>query len=226
MRSDNLDTLPVNELFETIQGEATYTGMPSTFVRLQGCEVGCPWCDTKYTWELNEANEVSLGDVLRKTASALPSFANVSVDDLVFALRSMKPRHLVITGGEPCMFDLTELSARLLNDGWTVQVETSGTELIRIDPRAWITVSPKIDMPGGRKFRADAWKRANEVKMPVGKPHDVEVLRLLIEQHGEPPVIWLQPLSMSVKATALCTEIAMANRWRISIQVHKYLGVR
>jgi hypothetical protein len=54
--SDLMQTLPVNEFFETVQGEATFTGMPSTFVRLQRCDVGCPWCDTKYTWDIDPVN--------------------------------------------------------------------------------------------------------------------------------------------------------------------------
>jgi 7-carboxy-7-deazaguanine synthase len=127
--------------------------------------------------------------------------------------------------GAPCIYDLTELSGRMIAEGWTVQVETSGTEPIRIDPRAWVTVSPRINMPGGRMFKATAWERANEIKMPVGKPADVEMLQRCIALYG-PALIWLQPLSMSLKATALCIEAARRNRWRISVQTHKYLGVR
>jgi 7-carboxy-7-deazaguanine synthase len=216
--------LPVNELFDTIQGEATFTGMPSTFVRLQGCDVGCPWCDTKYTWAIDPSQQTSLTHIIAKSDPS-PTYANVDVDQLVMALKQSYSRHLVITGGEPCMYDLTELSGRMIAEGWTVQVETSGTEPIRIDPRAWVTVSPKIDMPGGKTFRHDAWRRANEVKMPVGKQADVDRLIDLIETHG-PALVWLQPLSVSPKATALCIDAAHRNRWRISIQTHKFLGVR
>jgi 7-carboxy-7-deazaguanine synthase len=232
MRSSDL-ILPVNELFETVQGEATFTGMPSTFVRLQGCDVGCPWCDTKYTWELNHRPADPLSTIVQKVTPS-PAFAAASIDELVHALSRSQSRHLVLTGGEPCMYDLTELSSRMIDQGWTVQVETSGTEPIRIDTRAWVTVSPKIDMPGGKTFRADAWDRANEIKMPIGKPADVEALLALIHLHAlrraqenkEAPLIWLQPLSMSPKATALCIEAARRNRWRISVQTHKFLGVR
>ncbi|UGY13752.1 7-carboxy-7-deazaguanine synthase QueE [Bradyrhizobium septentrionale] len=216
--------LPVNELFETVQGEATFTGMPSMFVRLQRCDVGCPWCDTKYTWEMDPAQVVTLADIVSKTVTS-PAYASVTVDQLILTLRPSRSRHLVLTGGEPCMYDLTELSRRMIAAGWTVQVETSGTEEIRIDPRAWVTVSPKLHMPGGRTFRADAWQRANEIKMPVGKPADVETLKRCIEHYG-PALVWLQPLSMSRKATELCMDAARRNGWRISIQTHKYLGVR
>ena len=84
MRSSDL-MLPVNELFETVQGEATFTGMPSTFVRLQGCDVGCPWCDTKYTWELNHTPADPLAIILQKIEPS-PAFAAVSIDNLVHAL--------------------------------------------------------------------------------------------------------------------------------------------
>src|SRR4051812_34849549 len=101
--------LPVNELFDTIQGEATFTGMPSTFVRLQGCDVGCPWCDTKYTWAIDPSQQTSLTHIIAKSDPS-PTYANVDVDQLVMALKQSYSRHLVITGGEPCMYDLTELS--------------------------------------------------------------------------------------------------------------------
>lgn len=223
MRSSDLK-LPVNELFETVQGEATFTGMPSTFVRLQRCDVGCPWCDTKYTWQLDPAHGTTLADIVSKSDPS-PAYAEVTVDQLIMTLMPSRSRHLVLTGGEPCIYDLTELSGRMIAEGWTVQVETSGTEEIRIDPRAWVTVSPKIGMPGAKMFKADAWERANEIKMPVGKPADVEQLLRCIGLYG-PALIWLQPLSMSKKATDLCIDAARRNGWRISIQTHKFLGVR
>ena len=224
MRSSDLK-LPINELFETVQGEATFTGTPSTFVRLQRCDVGCPWCDTKYTWELDPAQAGTLADIVSK-ADPSPAYASVTIDQLMMVLMPSRSRHLVLTGGEPCMYDLTELSGRMIAEGWTVQVETSGTEPIRIHPRAWVTVSPKINMPGGRLFLADAWERANEIKYPVGKPADVEALLRCIALYGPARMIWLQPLSMSKKATALCMDVARRNGWRISIQTHKFLGVR
>src|ERR1700757_910647 len=92
--------LPLNELFETIQGEGSKTGTPSTFVRLQGCDVGCPWCDTKHTWTLE--------DVLGKTGSDT-RFAWVSVDELVRQVNLRLAKHVVLTGGEPCQYDLSAL---------------------------------------------------------------------------------------------------------------------
>ena len=218
--------IAVNEVFETIQGEAHYTGTPSVFIRLHGCDVGCPWCDTKYTWRLSEGAERPLAEILAKP-SGQPTFAWATAEELVDVVGRYRARHVVITGGEPCRFDLTELTAALAANGYTVQIETSGTEPVRVHARTWVTVSPKIDMPGGRVVRRDAVLRANELKMPVGKPADVDKLRSFLAEHqGGPQLVWLQPLSRSQKATALCIEAATANGWRVSIQTHELIGIR
>lgn len=219
--------LPVNEIFETMQGEAAFTGSPAVFVRLQGCPVGCPWCDTKHTWIVDHGRQVSLETVEAKTEDA-DTFALAGPEALALRLvRATQARHVVITGGEPALYDLRAFSAALLQQGRTVQLETSGTQDIRISPDAWVTVSPKIGMPGGLKVRADAVWRANEIKMPVGKPADVEKLKAFLAEHpGHTSLVWLQPLSQSPKATALCVQAATENGWRVSVQTHKFLGVR
>jgi 7-carboxy-7-deazaguanine synthase len=225
--------IPVNEIFETIQGEAFYAGTPSLFVRVQGCDVGCPWCDTKFTWALKDDDEHTLANVLAKTESASPVFARVSDDSIyAMAVKSLC-RHVVLTGGEPCMYDLQELTGRLLMSGKTVQIETSGTQPVRAHADTWVTVSPKVNMPGGHVVLDAAVQRANEIKMPVGKPSDIDTLRQLLarleaasEARPSSPLVWLQPLSQSPKATALCASAAHANGWRLSLQVHKYAGLR
>ena len=220
-----MNRLPINEVFETIQGEAYWTGTPAIFIRLQGCAVGCPWCDTKHTWKVDPANEVSKETMLAKTGDGA-SYALLSVDEIEALALSYRARHIVITGGEPCDFDLSDLS-ELLVQNFVVQIETSGTSKIRVSEHAFVTVSPKIGMPGGRTVRADALERADEVKMPVGKARDVEQLKqLLLSHHASTDLIWLQPLSQSAAATKLCVEAATENGWRISLQTHKVLGVR
>jgi 7-carboxy-7-deazaguanine synthase len=229
-----LKTFPINEIFETVQGEAYYTGTPAVFVRLQGCTVGCPWCDTKHTWPVNAADAASIDHMLAKKDSE-QSYANMTVEQIVEAVNRFKARHVVITGGEPCDYDLTELTKALPGpDGLrTVQIETSGTVLPQAAYWTWITVSPKIDMPGGRKVLLSALREADEIKMPVGKQVDIDKLKALLASMGEqsrgksgPPLVWLQPLSQSEKATELCVQAATENGWRISIQTHKYLNVR
>ena len=60
----------INEIFETLQGEGTFTGVPSIFLRLQGCPVGCPWCDTQHTWETNPSDQVSIDALMAKTEAS------------------------------------------------------------------------------------------------------------------------------------------------------------
>lgn len=220
------DRLPINEVFETLQGEATYTGTPSLFIRLQGCGVGCPWCDTKHTWRLDPRDEISAEAMAAKVEDG-QSYAGLTVDELVALALSYRARHVVITGGEPCAYDLAPFTKALLRVGRTVQVETSGTQEIRVADGVWVTLSPKIDMPGGFSVREDAMQRADEIKMPVGKPADMEKLAgLLGSCDGLKADVWLQPLSRSPKATTYCIEQATALGYRVSIQTHAFIGVR
>ena len=222
----------VNEIFETVQGEATFTGTPAVFLRLQGCDVGCPWCDTKHTWVSDASERRSLTEIaFRKTGDGA-TWAETGLDSLLAVLWTYRSRHLVITGGEPALYDLRPLSSALADAGWQVQLETSGTETIRIDERAFVTVSPKLGMPGGKAVKMDALDRADEIKMPVGKQADVDLLLDLLNRADQfmaddhPRSIWLQPLSASPKATALCIEQATLHGFRVSVQTHKFIGVR
>lgn len=219
--------LPVNEVFETIQGEATFTGTPAVFIRLQGCPIGCGWCDTKHTWHTREADSVPLSQVMQKDGGAdTPKFARVHFKDLANLVQaSFDARHVVITGGEPCLHDLEPLSSALVAAGYRVQIETSATHPIRCHADTWVTVSPKVGMPGGFPIRDDAMQRADEIKWPVGKQRDVDNLVALCGRNPGVPV-WLQPLSQSPKATRLCVDAATRNGWRVSIQTHKFMGVR
>ena len=79
--------LAVNEVFETFQGKAFYTGTPAIFIRLQGCDVGCPWCDTKHTWALDPKNERPMKEVLEKTNDA-PTYALVEPAELAELVRA------------------------------------------------------------------------------------------------------------------------------------------
>lgn len=217
----------VNEVFDTIQGEAVHTGTPATFLRLQGCDVGCPWCDTKHTWRADPGNRVSVADMLTKAGDS-PTYAMMTVPELAALLGPRTPRAVVITGGEPCMSDLVELTASLFAKKRLVQVETSGTQAVRVSASTWVTLSPKVDMPGGFTVRADAVRRANEIKWPVGKPDHIDQLYAFMREHKaawDKP-IWLQPLSRSPKATELCIQAATDLGFRVSIQVHALLGVR
>lgn len=217
----------INELFETIQGEGSFTGQPSIFLRLQGCPVGCSWCDTKHTWDIDVIDQVAAHDMIHKSQESV-SWAKLSVQEILtaFTQEGFKARHIVITGGEPCMVDLTPLCQTLENHGFTTQIETSGTFEVKATDACWVTVSPKINMKGGYPVLKSALERANEIKHPVATEAHVDDLKSLLKQHNitNKPV-YLQPISQKKRATELAIQTCIDNNWRLSIQVHKYIGI-
>lgn len=116
--------VPINEMFQTLQGEGYFTGVPAIFIRLQGCPVGCAWCDTKHTWEKLEDREVSLFSILAKTKES-DKWGAASSEDLlaVIGRQGYTARHVVITGGEPCIHDLLQLTDLLEKNGFSCQIE-------------------------------------------------------------------------------------------------------
>lgn len=223
-------TYPINEIFATVQGEAIFTGMPSIFIRLQGCNVGCPWCDTKHTWGIDLSAQMNFLHIINKENDK-SSWANVTIPDLIKFMQKKYPqiKHIVITGGEPAMYDLTPLCEALEELGKDIQIETSGTEKLRISKNTWVSLSPKIDMPGGKLVLEECVARANEIKMPIGKMADITKLKTFLKENSVNPAktpIWLQPLSQSPTATKLSFEQALLNNWRLSLQTHKFISIR
>jgi len=201
--------LPISEIFLTIQGEGMNVGRPAMFVRTQGCDVGCPWCDTKHSWLEIEA----------KMTFAEPELVRVLENEY-----GLLPHHLVvITGGEPCAHNLREFTGLLHDKGYNVQIETSGTYDVQCDARTWVAVSPKIDMPGGRTLSDQAMARANELKFVVGKEEDVDTAMAIWAHHRVP--LSLQPVSQNKKATALCVEACLRTGAHLSLQTHKFIGI-
>ena len=222
-----MSTIRVNEVFETIQGEAAFTGSPSVFLRLQGCPVGCGWCDTKHTWETLPEHETSQNIIITKTEDSPHYFVSDAQSIAAMVAQNYQAKHVVITGGEPCMIDLTALTTELLARGLRVQIETSGTFEIKVHPRAWVTLSPKIAMPAGLPVLASSYARANEIKFPVGNERDIDVVIEQVMPHVTAyKLLWLQPLSQSKKATDLCIAAATRLDARVSIQTHKFIGIR
>ena len=220
---------PVNEIFATLQGEATFTGTPSIFIRLQGCNVGCPWCDTKYTWKLDKNHQTDFNSVISKIddKNSWSSATALKIVEFIEA-NYLQIKHIVITGGEPAMYDLVSLSLALEKLGKNIQIETSGTEAFKITKDTWVSLSPKIDMPDGKVVLPDCVSRANEIKMPIGKMSDIEKLKIFIKEYGvnKDIPIWLQPISQNPSATKLCIEQALLNNWRLSLQTHKFINIR
>jgi len=217
----------INELFETIQGEGAFTGQPSIFIRLQGCPVACSWCDTKHTWDINLEDEVNTSAMLTKKEES-QTWSALSVTEVlaVITTQGYQAKHIVITGGEPAMVDLLPLCEALEQQGLSCQLETSGTFELHVSDKCWVTVSPKVNMKGGYKILNSAMLRANEIKHPVATEQHVDDLKALLVEHKITDTqVYLQPISQKERATALAIKTCIENNWRLSVQLHKYLGI-
>ncbi len=217
----------INELFETLQGEGSFTGQPSIFIRLQGCPVGCSWCDTKHTWDIELDDQVTPVEMLAKKEET-SKWANYTPAEVLalFKEKQFRAKHVVVTGGEPCMVDLIPLCGLLEQQGYSTQIETSGTFEIITTAKCWVTVSPKVNMRGGYEVLESAMLRANEIKHPIATEQHVDDLKVLLAKHQiEDTPIYLQPISQKQRATDLAIETCIANNWRLSVQVHKYIGI-
>jgi 7-carboxy-7-deazaguanine synthase len=240
-----MTTLLVNEIFETIQGEGSYTGTPSIFVRLQGCPVGCPWCDTKHTWDISAEQEISSKVIFLKSADS-PTYFTTQSEALLPLLQQQgySAKHIVITGGEPCMFDLQTFTAIAHEQGYSTQIETSGTYEVLCHNDTWVTVSPKINMKAGMPILSQAMQRANEIKHPIAMQKHIDELDALLHKENllaidmsqgitqrsanndsQLPLVYLQPISQQKRATELAVSTCIARNWRLSVQLHKYIGV-
>ncbi|NQZ90142.1 MAG: 7-carboxy-7-deazaguanine synthase QueE [Colwellia sp.] len=217
----------INELFETIQGEGAFTGQPSIFIRLQGCPVACSWCDTKHTWDINLEDEVNTSAMLTKKEES-QAWSALSVKEILAVIteQGYQAKHIVITGGEPAMVDLLPLCEALEQQGLSCQLETSGTFELQVSEKCWVTVSPKVNMKGGYNILNSAMLRANEIKHPVATEQHVDDLKALLVEHKITDTqVYLQPISQKERATALAIKTCIENNWRLSVQVHKYLGI-
>lgn len=234
-----MTTLLVNEIFETIQGEGSFTGTPSIFVRLQGCPVGCPWCDTKHTWDIDADDQVSSAAIFIKSGDS-PTYFSTQSEALLPLLQQQgyTAKHIVITGGEPCMFDLREFTKLAHAQGFSTQIETSGTYTILCHADTWVTVSPKINMKAGMPILSQAMQRANEIKHPIAMQKHIDELDALLQTENllspsqgqagalsQSPMVYLQPISQQARATQLAVKTCIERNWRLSVQLHKYIGV-
>ncbi len=195
--------LPVMESFYTIQGEGIQTGRAAYFIRLGGCDVGCVWCDVKGSWN----------------ADAHPLF---SVDEIVKKASAEKGRFVVITGGEPCMYDLIPLSRLLKEEGFEIAIETSGAYPLsgEID---WVCVSPK-------KFKAplaESIIEAHELKVVIYNASDFKWAEEQAQKVNSNCELLLQPefSKFDTIMPQIIDYIKHNPKWRISLQTHKIINV-
>jgi 7-carboxy-7-deazaguanine synthase len=193
---------PLNEIFVSVQGEGYWTGTPAIFIRLQGCSIGCPWCDTKKSWNASEQYDIT--ERLEKMLSVYPAV-----------------RHAVITGGEPCQFDLVPLITYLNTKMNMVQVETSGYFK---PPKAkcWLTVSPKSFR---QDYNLECVQTATELKIVVGSYADIQFAEKCRNENPNAH-FYIQPMSEQKNAVDICMLYSVTNNWKLSARIHKYLDVK
>jgi len=203
-KSETLNvSLPLMEDFYTIQGEGFFQGHAAYFIRLGGCNVGCVWCDVKESWD----------------ATAHPL---VSIDEMVNRAKSSRSELVVITGGEPAMYDLTLLTSELKNAGLRTNIETSGVYKLSGN-WDWVCFSPK-------KFKAPdstIYNQANELKVIVYNKSDfqwAEEFAALVKPGCE---LFFQPeWSKEKEMLPLIIDYVKANpKWKVSLQIHKYMNI-
>lgn len=199
-------TLRVNEIFYSLQGEGRFTGTPAVFLRLSGCNLSCPFCDTSH----GSATEMTLGEILAE-------------------LSRYPARHLVITGGEPAMQLTAEIVGRLRRQGYFIQVETNGTLPLPagID---WVTCSPKTDridcghvdeikllfMGDGADARRIARFDNLDIESRCLQPCDHTLTT------SDPDSVERRNLDTLAACVAY---IKLHPRWRLSLQTHKLINI-
>lgn len=200
---DTNTQIPVMEHFYTIQGEGNYTGSAAYFIRLAGCDVGCVWCDVKESWIVSEHQIMN-------------------INELILEIQKYPSKLIVITGGEPLIYDLKPLTAALKSKGYIINIETSGAYPLsgQLD---WICLSPK-------KFKAplpEIIKLAHELKIIIYNKSDFKWAESFVENTSNNCQYFLQPeWSTKEKMMPQTIEYVMQNpKWRISIQTHKYLNI-
>jgi 7-carboxy-7-deazaguanine synthase len=195
--------LPLMEEFYTIQGEGYNSGKAAYFIRIGGCDVGCHWCDVKESWD----------------ASLHPL---TSTDEIAARARNQPAKAVVVTGGEPGMYNLEYLTSKLKQAGIETFIETSGSYYLTGD-WSWICLSPKRTsepLPG-------IFKRAHELKIIVHNRADFEWAEKNASKVSPECRLFLQPeWSKRQEMMPLIVEYVMKNpRWFVSLQTHKYLGI-
>ncbi len=191
------------EEFYTLQGEGFNTGQAAYFIRVGGCDVGCKWCDVKESWNGSDFPPVST-DLVVKNAAAFPAKA------------------IVVTGGEPMLYNMDYLCSELHRLDIRIFLETSGSQ-----PHSgswdWICLSPKKDAPP----LPDMLARANELKVIIHDNTDFNWAEENSEKVASSCILFLQP-EWSRRATMMPEIIRyiQANpKWRISLQSHKYMHI-
>jgi len=196
-------TLPVMEQFYTLQGEGFHQGRAAYFIRLGGCNVGCVWCDVKESWDAEK-------------------HPLLKIEDLILNIGNTPAELVVVTGGEPLMYNLQELTKELQETGFKTHLETSGAYPLT-GSWDWICLSPK-------KFKAplaEVIPYASELKVVIFNKSDFDWAEKYAEQVSPLCKLYLQPeWDKASLMTPLIIEYIKAHpEWELSLQIHKYINV-
>lgn len=195
--------LPVMEEFYSLQGEGYHTGKAAYFVRIGGCDNGCWWCDVKESWDASIHKMVEVDQIVERA--------------LLYPARSV-----VVTGGEPLLYDLDYLCIRFHEAGYRLFLETSGSEPIS-GSWDWICLSPKPLIPPLPEY----YHIAHELKVIITQPDDFEWAETVAGKVGNDCKLFLQPewSRRGALMNKVVEFIKQHPHWRMSLQSHKYMNI-
>tara|TARA_A100001011_G_C14000517_1_gene711172 strand:+ start:106 stop:738 length:633 start_codon:yes stop_codon:yes gene_type:complete len=199
---DKGEALPIMEAFYTIQGEGYHKGTASYFIRTGGCDVGCHWCDVKESWDEKAHPIITVKEIVKKS---------LDFSDCV-----------IVTGGEPLMWNMGPLTKELKKYNKKIHIETSGSHPLTGD-WDWICLSPKkAKLPID-----DAYKYADELKIIIYNNHDFVFAEEEAKKVNKKAILYLQPeWGKKEKMMPLMVDFVKKNpKWKLSLQTHKYLDI-
>ena len=203
IKKDNfLTKLPVMEKFYTIQGEGYYSGQPFYFIRLGGCDVGCHWCDVKESWDHNQHQFIEVEDLIKDVKE--------------------HTSNVVITGGEPLMWDLSEFTKRFKENNIKLHLETSGAYEMSGN-WDWVCLSPKKKMLP----KQEIYSKANELKVIIYNNDDFKFAIQESEKVSSKCKLFLQPewSKFDIMKDKIAQFVMKNKNWNVSLQIHKYLEI-
>ncbi|MCH7524450.1 MAG: 7-carboxy-7-deazaguanine synthase QueE [Bacteroidetes bacterium] len=194
--------LPLMEAFYTIQGEGFHKGTAAYFVRIGGCDVGCHWCDVKESWNADLHPPTNIEAIVKDATN----YSNT----------------IVVTGGEPLMWNMKPLTDLLKTKSLQTHIETSGAYNLT-GTWDWICLSPKkLKLP-----TKEIYKKADELKVIVYNKSDFKFAEEQAVKVNKDCILYLQPeWSRRDKVIPLIVDYVMENpKWKVSLQTHKYLNI-
>jgi|TARA_B100001093_G_scaffold41010_1_gene34952 organic radical activating enzyme len=198
----NSENLPVMETFYSIQGEGFHSGKPAYFIRIGGCDIGCGWCDVKESWDHGDHEIINVDKIV----------SNVECDNGI----------VIITGGEPLMWDMNVLTSKLKINKNIVHLETSGAYDIT-GSWDWVCLSPKRK----KLPKSNMYKIADELKIIIYNNYDLKFAIEESKKVSKECKLFIQPewKRFERNKNIIIDFIKENPKWQISLQIHKFMDV-